>query len=241
MLIGVPICVTLTAVGWLLLTRPLKNQEPLTIDAGGANFGPKEKWLSGIFACAVLMWVFGGYIGLESHHVALICALLMFLPGIEVVAWKKAISHISWDSVLLICAGVLIGDILYASGVAEALARLFFVPKLLGGGTLLRGIYIVLSVSVLKILFSSNTVSGVVLVPIMISLASAYGLPPWGVVAPCIFSSALSLIVISSSPVNVIPYASRAFTPADMARYGVGMTLLTALIIGGWLALLRVG
>lgn len=79
---------------------------------------------------------------------------------------------------MLISAGVLIGDILYSSGVAETLARLFFVPALLQSGLLVRGVYIVLSVSVLKILFSSNTVSGVVLVPIMISLASAYGLSP---------------------------------------------------------------
>ena len=240
MLIGVPICATLIAVGWLILTRPLKNREPLQTGGEAVRFGRREKWLSVIFGCAVMMWVFGGLIGLESYHAALICALMMFLPGVEVAEWKKAIQNISWDSILLICAGVLIGDLLYSSGVAETLARAFFVPQLLSGGLLVRGVYIVLSVSVLKILFSSNTVSGVVLVPIMISLATAYGLSPWGVVAPGIFSSALSLIVISSSPVNVIPYSSRAFTPGDMARYGLVMTVLTALIIGGWLALLGV-
>ena len=108
------------------------------------------------------------------------------------------------------------------------------------GGLFVRGFVIVLMVSVLKILFSSNTVSGIVLVPIMISLANANGLSPWGLVAPCIFTSALSLIVISSSPVNVIPYASKAFTPKDMAKYGVIMTLLTAVIIGFFMMVFRV-
>ena len=116
----------------------------------------------------------------------------------------------------LICAGVLIGDLLYSSGVAETLARAFFVPQLLSGGLLVRGVYIVLSVSVLKILFSSNTVSGVVLVPIMISLATAYGLSPWGRGGAVHLLLGAVLIVISSSPVNVIPYSSRAFTAGDM-------------------------
>lgn len=240
MTIGLPICATLIAVGWLILSRPLKDGAPLETGGEAACFGRREKWLTVIFCCAVALWIFGGSFGLGSHHVALLCAVALFLPGVEVVEWKKAIQNISWDSILLISAGVLIGDILYSSGVAETLARLFFVPALLQSGLLVRGVYIVLSVSVLKILFSSNTVSGVVLVPIMISLASAYGLSPWGLVAPCIFSSALSLIVISSSPVNVIPYSARAFTPKDMAMYGGVMTLMTALIIGGWLTVFGV-
>ena len=240
MLIGLPICATLVAAGWFLLTRPLKDATPLDIGGDTARYGRQEKWLTVIFGAAVLLWVFGSSIGLGSYHVALLCALVMFLPGIEVAEWKKAVQNISWDSVMLICAGVLIGDILYSSGVAEALASVFFVPSLLKGGLFVRGVYIVLAVSVLKILFSSNTVSGVVLVPIMISLATANALPAWGLVAPCIFSSALSLIVISSSPVNVIPYSSHAFTPRDMARYGTVMTVLTALIIGGWLAVFGV-
>lgn len=134
----------------------------------------------------------------------------------------------------------MIGDVLYSSGLAEKMANIFFVPSLLENGILIRDIYIVISVSILKILFSSNTVSGVVLVPIMLSVAAANSLSPWGLVAPCIFSSALSLIVVSSSPVNVIPYSSKAFSPKDMALYGIVMTIMTALIIGGWLTVFGV-
>jgi len=240
MLIGIPICVTLIAIGWLILTRPLKSSKPLDTDEEQLSFGPREKRLVIIFSCAIIMWVLGGFLELNSHHIALLAALGMFLPGINIVEWKKAIQSINWDSILLICAGVLIGDILYSSGVAETLARLLFVPQLLKSGLFLRSAYIVLSVSVLKILFSSNTVTGVVLVPIMISLASTYELPTWGLVAPCIFSSALSLIVISSSPVNVIPYSAKTFTPKDMLKYGSLMTLCASMIIGGWLVLFNV-
>ena len=240
MIIGVPICVTLLLAGWLLLTLPLGSGEHIELDGGPLPFGTREKRLAVVFVAAVLLWIGGEKIGLGSHHVALLAACALFLPGLEVMDWKKAIHAVSWDSIMLIACGVLLGDLLHTTGVAEHLAGLLFIPSLMEGGLFVRGFVIVLMVSVLKILFSSNTVSGIVLVPIMISLANANGLSPWGLVAPCIFTSALSLIVISSSPVNVIPYASKAFTPKDMAKYGVIMTLLTAVIIGLYMMVFRV-
>lgn len=240
MVIGVPIMLSLLLVGWLILTLPLKDASPIETATEHIPYGPKEKVLTVIFALAVILWIVGDRIGLSSYHVALLAGIALFLPGLDIMPWKKAIQSVSWDSILLIACGVMLGDILYATGVAESLARLLFIPKLMNGGLFLRGAVIVLMVSVLKILFSSNTVSGIVLVPIMISLALSNGLSAWGLVAPCIFSSALSLIVISSSPVNVIPYASHAFTPKDMARYGLLMTLCTAVIIGFWMMVFRV-
>lgn len=240
MMIGIPICFSLILAGWWILTLPLKSTVELGTDSEAIEFGRKERKLSVIFAVAILGWIFGDKIGLGSHQVAIISAIALFLPGIEVIDWKTGITNISWNSIFLISAGVLIGDVLYSSGLAEKMANIFFVPSLLENGILIRDIYIVISVSILKILFSSNTVSGVVLVPIMLSVAAANSLSPWGLVAPCIFSSALFLIVVSSSPVNVIPYSSKAFSPKDMALYGIVMTIMTALIIGGWLTVFGV-
>lgn len=235
MTIGVPICITLILAGWVLLSLPLRCREQLPLNAKTPDFGSREKKLTAIFLLAILGWVFGEKVGIGSHQVAIMAAISLFLPGIEVIEWKSAIRNISWESIFLISAGVLMGDVLYSTGLAETLARLFFIPGMLEQGVFIRDVYIVIAVSVLKILFSSNTVSGVVLVPIMISVATANDLSAWGLVAPCIFSSALSLIVISSSPVNVIPYSAKTFTPKDMAVYGIGMTVLAALIIGVWL------
>ena len=240
MSIGIPICLSLLAVGWFILTRMIKDNSPIETSEKVLPYGRKEKCLTVIFGAAVLLWIIGDKLGLGSYHVALLAGTALFLPGIEVMEWKKAIKGISWDSILLIACGVLLGDLLNTTGVAKALASFLFVPSLMNGGLFLRGAVIVIMVSILKILFSSNTVSGIVLVPIMISLATSNGLSAWGLVAPCIFTSALSLIVISSSPVNVIPYSSRAFTPKDMAMYGIIMTACTAIVIGFWMMIFQV-
>lgn len=239
--IGLPISFTLLAAGWLLLARELpRTAAPLELNSDIPPMGRKEAFLVADFLLAILLWVAGGQIGLSSHHVALLAGLALFLPGIEVLDWKDAVRSISWDSIILICAGIVLGDVLYQYGVAEWMANLLFVPSLMQKGLFLTGAYIVLTVSVLKILFSSNTVAGVILVPIMITLAGQLDASAWAFVAPCIFSSALSFIVITSSPVNVIPYASGCFTPGDMARRGVVMTVAAAAIIAFWLAVLRV-
>ena len=238
--IGLPITIVLTLVGWLLLTFRLKNVEIAESQMQEAPYGKREKALTVIFIAAILFWTFGSQIGLSSHHVALLAAMALFLPGVEVVEWKKAVSSISWDSILLIASGMLLGDLLYETGIAQLIADAVFKPQMLSGGLFVRGFIIVLMVSMLKILFSSNTVSGIVLVPIMISVAQNNGLSPWGLVAPCIFSSALSLMVVSSSPVNVIPYSSKAFTQKDMACSGVVMTVCASAIIGFFLMLFGV-
>ena len=241
MAVGVPIALTLLAAGWLLLARELpKDAPPLELIGELAPISRSEMLLIADFALAIFLWIMGERIGLSSHHVALMAGLLLFFPGIEVLDWKDAAHTISWDSIILVCAGIVLGDVLYQNGVAEWMAGLLFVPVLLRQGLFLTGAYIVLTVSVLKILFSSNTVAGVILVPIMITLAGQQGASAWAFVAPCIFSSALAFILITSSPVNVIPYASGCFTPGDMARRGVVMTLLAAVIIAFWLFVLQV-
>ena len=240
MSIGIPISVTFLVVGWLILGSIVKDNEKLQIEEEYIQFGPKEKKLLIVFAAAIGLWIFGGKIGIGNHHVALLAASLLFIPGIEILDWKKSIGQVSWDSILLICSGVLVGDLLYQCGLAEILADICFEPRLLDRGMIITGTYIVLTVSVLKIMFSSNTVTGVVLVPIMIMLAEKMQMDPWKLVAPCIFSSALSLIIITSSPVNVIPYSSKYFTAADMMRYGIPMTIASALIIGIWLWVFRI-
>lgn len=241
MKIGVPIALTLLGAGWLLLSSQVRDNGELELDTQIPPWTRREWLLLFYFLLAIVLWVWGGGWGISSHHVALLIAVLLFLPGLEVLEWKTALKSVSWDSIILICVGVVIGELLYQYGVAEWIALKFFSKSLLSGGPFLTALYIVLATSVLKVLFSSNTVSGIIMTPIMISLAASLGMGAWGLVAPCIFSTALSLLVITSSPVNVVAYAGGYFTPVDLLKNGIPMTLLTGVIIAGWLTVFGVG
>ena len=236
MAIGVPISLSLLIAGWLILSRELKDQSPLVIDSTLPPFGLKEGFLLADFIVAIFLWVLGSVIDIPSHMVALFAGLVLFLPGVSVLDWKSSVKDINWDSIILICSGLLLGDVFFSTGVAEGLANILFIPALLRADVFVRVFYIVLTVSVLKIMFSSNTVAGILLVPIMITLGASLDIAAWNLVAPCIFSSALAFIVVTSSPVNVIPFSSGAFTPGDLARRGVVMTIASAVIIAAWLS-----
>ena len=237
MLMGIPISITLLLAGWFLLSREIDNSMTLQIDNNLPPMSGKEKFLLGDFLMAIVLWIYGSYIGIPSHMVALFAGLILFFPGVNVLNWKETVKDINWDSIILICSGLLLGQVLFSTGVAESIAKCLFVSSVLKMNVFVRVLYIVLMVSILKIMFSSNTVAGILLVPIMITLATALEMDAWTLVAPCIFSSALAFIIVTSSPVNVIPFSSGAFTPGDLAKRGVVMTVISAVIIAIWLSI----
>jgi sodium-dependent dicarboxylate transporter 2/3/5 len=87
---------------------------------------------------------------------------------------------------------------------------------------------IVLAVAALHLMFSSNTVTASIIVPILVALAKDLRLEPWAIVAPAAFTSSLAFILVSEGPTTIIPYSSGYFSIKDMARAGVWMTLAAA-------------
>ena len=93
---------------------------------------------------------------------------------------------------------------------------------------LLRPFVIVLAVAGLHLLFSSNTVTASIIVPILVALARDLHLDVWAMVAPAAFTSSLAFILVSEGPTTIIPYSSGYFSIKDMAQAGVWMTVAAA-------------
>ena len=153
--------------------------------------------------------------------------LLLFLPGLRVLVWKQAQRDMDWGGVILIVAGLSLGVMVFETGAARWLAqvmlgRLALVPDVL------QPFVIVLVVAALHLLFSSNTVTGAIIMPILIALAQDLGLDVWTVAAPAAFTSSLAFILVTESPTNVLPYSAGYFSIRDMARVGIVMTVAAA-------------
>jgi sodium-dependent dicarboxylate transporter 2/3/5 len=95
----------------------------------------------------------------------------------------------------------------------------------------LKPVAIVLAVAGLHLLFSSNTVTASIIVPILVALATDLHLNVWSVAAPAAFTSSLAFILVSEGPTTIIPYSSGYFSIRDMARAGLLMTVLAALCV----------
>lgn len=91
---------------------------------------------------------------------------------------------------------------------------------------------IVLGVSLLHLAFSSNTVTGTIIIPLLIALAKDLDINPWLICAPAAFTPSLAFILVTETPTNVIPYSAGYFAIRDMAKAGILMTCVAALCVG---------
>lgn len=248
MLIGYPatFLMLLPAWGILLLVFPI---EKVNLSLAHEDFrkkldemGPlnrKEIFTILIFALTVFLWVAapaikswtGGAVNyLSIHFVALACACLFFLPGINVLNWQQAQEKISWGGIVLIAAGLSLGMATYKTGAAEWIAWVAFHKVGLLSPVLIVFV-IVLGVSLMKVMFSSNTVTGTIMVPLLIALAGTLNIEPTLLAIPAGITSSLAFILVTSTPTNVIPYSSGYFTIKDMAKAGLLMTVVSSICV----------
>lgn len=248
MSMGLPASILMVPAGWFVITRmfpPEIERVPISRDEIKKELlemGPftyKERWTLVIFLITIATWIAtpfirditAGSIALPMQGVALGGALLLFIPGIEVISWKQAQSDVDWGGIILICAGISLGMVVYNTGAARWLAWVFLGPVVQLPG-ILRVFAIVLSVSLLHMVFSSNTVTGTIIIPLLIALSTDLGINPWVVCAPAAFTSSLAFILVTETPTNVIPYSAGYFAIKDMAKAGIVMTLVAAVCVG---------
>ena len=162
---------------------------------------------------------------------------LFFFPGMSKIRWSEIQPEISWSGIILVLSGISVGMMLYNSGAAKWLSL-----KLLGGiggfSPFWQVFIVVIVVMLLKVLLASNTVTGTIVIPIVIALAQGLGLAPLTITLPAALTASLAFILVTSTPTNVIPYSAGYFSIADMAKIGLIQTIIATVIVSGSLYLI---
>lgn len=248
MIVGVPTAALMVPFAWRLLLwlfPPELDRLPISVLEIRRNIeslGPLtavEVKVLVVFGITIALWVMtpiaatmsGGRLNPPIEGIALLGGLSLFLPGVGVMTWKDAERQIDWGGILLIAAGISLGLMVYETGAARWLAW-GLLGELPLAPAIVQPSIIVLAVALLHLMFSSNTVTGTIIIPILIALARDLHLDAWSIVAPAAFASSLAFILVTEGPTTVIPYASGYFTIKDMARAGTWMTLIAALCVG---------
>ena len=245
MVFGVPAALLLILPTWgvlLLLFPPeikklQKTKQELQVEYKALPPMGREEIITLVLFClTVFFWLtiplWERWIGISIpiSFPVLFTACLFFFPKITGINWRDIQKEISWDGILLVVSGVSMGMMLYKTGAANWLAVV-----LLGGiGGLhpfLRVLLVVLIISALKIVFSSNTVTATIVIPIIIALAKNLELDVFSITLPAALTSSLAFILVTSSPTNVIPYSAGYFRIKDMAFGGIVLTLVGASIL----------
>lgn len=245
MVVGVPAAIFILPLAYLILIKvfppeslndQVLKQLPEELVPAGGKFNLREIAALSIFAGAVLFWIgdpllvsLTGF-SLPIEFVALSAAVLFFLPGVDLLSWKNAQQDIDWGAIILIAAGLSLGAVVYETGAAGWLASIAF--SSLGQLSLAVSIFLaVLAVEILKVFFSSNTVTGVIMIPLVIAFSADMGLDPWLLAGPVAIATSLAFLLVTSSPTNVIPYTSGYFSIRDFFKAGLPLTLVVPFCI----------
>ena len=167
---------------------------------------------------------------LSISFVALISSCAFFLPKLNVLTWKQAEQSIDWGGIILVVSGLSLGMAIYETGAAEWLAWVCFSKIGLFHPVLIIFI-VVFGVSLMKVAFSSNTVTGIIIVPLLIALAKNLHLPAELVAIPAGITASLAFLLVTSTPTNVIVYSAGYFSIWDMARAGIWMTIASSICV----------
>ncbi len=245
MLYGVPASLLVLPFCWLILMLFFKpemthlSKSKVELKQEFANLPPmgREEIITLIlFLLTVILWLTSPMlerllgIAIPISMPVTFTACLFFLPGLTKSTWKDLEPQMSWSGIILIVTGISIGMMLYNSGAAQWLSVV-----LLSGIGDLRSFtmvfVVVLLISLLKIAFSSNTVTATIIIPIMIELARTLDLPVLSVALPASIVASLAFILVTSSPTNVIPYSAGYFSIFDMAKAGLVLTFVSSVIV----------
>jgi len=192
-----------------------------------------------IFVVTVALWILApfvkkwtnGSVGyLSISFVAITASIFFFLPGINILTWEEVEKKISWGGIILIVTGLSLGMTIFKTGAAEWVAWVSF-HSIGSFHPAIIIFLIVFGVSLLKVMFSSNTVTGIIVVPLLIALAKSLHLDPILLAIPAGITSSLAFILVTSTPTNIIPYSAGYFTISDMVKAGLIMTLVSSILV----------
>jgi sodium-dependent dicarboxylate transporter 2/3/5 len=197
----------------------------------------REEWLTlGVFVLTVAAWIASPFLekplgmAVEISLPALIAMCIFFLPLASGARWKDIEGEVDWAGILLIVSGISLGNYLYRTGAAEWLAQVLL--GRIGAAPLAMQVFLVtLGVCLLKVVFSSNTVTATILIPLIIGLGRATGSNVTAIALAAGLTSSLAFILVTSTPTNVIPFNAGYFTIGDMARAGLVLTLVAAVVV----------
>lgn len=195
-----------------------------------AKLDPTQRLTLLILVATVLMWItLGESIGLGT--VAIIGAVSLFVFGI--LDWVDTRRRITWGVPLIYGAALSMGAALQATGAAQWLAQTLLgaLPWTTGSGLLIAGL--VITVALTQFMSDGGTTAVVAPVTLAVAALAGVGLVEMGMVTA--IGSAFSFLLVIGTPPNMIAYTSGLFTPGQLAKAGILVTLaalaITALAV----------
>lgn len=197
-----------------------------------------EVMVAVIFSMVALLWMtrplIGSWIpGISDAGIAIFGALLLFLIPVSIrkgqflLTWKAA-QKLPWGVLILFGGGLTLAGAIHRTGLAEWIGGYF---SALGGLPVILIILIVAMVIIMFTELASNSATAAAFLPIMGSVAMGMGENPLILAVPVAVVASCAFMLPVATPPNAIVYGSGMMTIPQMARAGLVLNVLFAMLI----------
>lgn len=201
-----------------------------------SNAEKKCIWILGL---TILIWIFEPFHGYHPTLGALLAVILMTLPRIGFVEWKKIV-EVNFDMVLLIGSTLSLGFALIDSGAIDLLEELVTPDAILEiVSNPWIAILIVIVVSQIYHLGVTNVSTAVVtLLPVFIGLSQQAGLDPVVLSLAAAITILLGYLLVVETMSNVVVHSTGMIDQKDFFIPGilstVASTIITLIVAYSW-------
>jgi len=240
---GIPVTIIMVVVIWLWLSRGITGNKEISLPHPG-NWRAAEVRTLLVFGLTALAWItssepFGGWktwLDLPNANdasVAFLAVITLFcLPSgsgkrDRLLDWKTA-NQIPWGMLVLVGAGLCLGEAFKQSGLSASIASVFSGIENLPLFGLLLGICLLVT---FLTEMTSNTATTNVLMPILGAAATASNLDPILLMIPAAMSASCAFMLPVATIPNAVVFGTGEITVGKMAREGLVLNILGAVVI----------
>lgn len=244
---GIPIVIVAIPVMALWLARGIKTVGNIDLPEPG-RWTKAEKRVLAIFGTVALAWIFRpfwtawlGITTISDSTIAVAGVVAMFLVNSgndngevdakgnneKLLDWKTA-NDIPWGMLLLFAGGICIAKAFMASGLSVVMGT--WLTGLSTLPVLLLMLCICLFVTFLTEI-TSNTATSTLLMPILAAAGLAVGVDPKLLMIPAAISASCAFMLPVATAPNAIAYSTEKFDIKTMAREGIVLNVLVAVVV----------
>ncbi|WP_456428468.1 SLC13 family permease [Rhodocaloribacter sp.] len=248
MLVGLPLVAVGLPMTYFVLTRVVFRLRLTSLPGGrelleeerrrlGRMSGPEWK-VALVFTLVATLWMtrplLSGVVpGLSDAGIAVFGAVVLFLlpadrrRGVPLLTWEDA-ERLPWGVLVLFGGGLTLASAINGTGLAAWIGE-----GLSGAGAwpLPLVVFAVTATVILLTELTSNTATAAAFLPIVASVAVGIGQNPLLFAIPAAVAASCAFMLPVATPPNAIVYGSGAMKISDMARAGLVLNVLFALLI----------
>ena len=247
-LFGFPISVVLLVICWIYLTRfafkfkqkefPGGSQEikKQLKDLGKISYEEKTVFL--VFLLTAFAWITRSFFikrlipGIDDTIIAVFFAVFLFIlpskkKGVKIMTWEDTIK-LPWGIVLLFGGGMALALGFESSGLAVWIGG-----QMTSLGSLPLILLLLILIASVNFLteITSNLATTAMLLPVLVSLASALGVHPYLLLVGATLAASCAFMLPVATPPHAVVFGSGYLKIEDMVKKGFWMNIISIILL----------